>query len=164
MDYLKKREEIKKDELKYLKNKNDEYKAKNSDAERRLERKFYLIFFLESSLFQKRRKQNRNAKREPRILEHRQSIFRFQIFQLWTSIPILIFLILWSTSRSRRQNSTFLLRKLLQKLKKLKGISHGFFNKEGGKSKGIYQSLNCGPGSNDKKKHIKQITKNIKNH
>ena len=42
MDYLKKREEIMKDELKYLKNKNDEYKAKNSDAERRLERKFYL--------------------------------------------------------------------------------------------------------------------------
>ena len=50
-----------------------------------------------------------------------------------------------------------------KKLKKLKGISHGFFNKEGGKSKGIYQSLNCGPGSNDKKKHIKQNLEIVKN-
>ena len=50
-----------------------------------------------------------------------------------------------------------------KKLKKLKGISHGFFNKEGGKSKGIYQSLNCGHGSNDKKKHIKQNLKIVKN-
>ena len=50
-----------------------------------------------------------------------------------------------------------------KKLKKLKDISHGFFNKEGGKSKGIYQSLNCGPGSNDKKKHIKQNLKIVKN-
>ena len=45
----------------------------------------------------------------------------------------------------------------------MKDISHGFFNKEGGKSKGIYQSLNCGPGSNDKKKHIKQNLKIVKN-
>ena len=50
-----------------------------------------------------------------------------------------------------------------KKLKKLKGISHGFFNKEGGKSKGIYQSLNCGPGSNDKKKNIKQNLEIVKN-
>ena len=50
-----------------------------------------------------------------------------------------------------------------KKLKKLKDISHGFFNKEGGKSKGIYQSLNCGPGSNDKKKYIKQNLKIVKN-
>ena len=50
-----------------------------------------------------------------------------------------------------------------KKLKKLKDISHGFFNKEGGKSKGIYQSLNCGPGSNDKKKHIEQNLKIVKN-
>ena len=50
-----------------------------------------------------------------------------------------------------------------KKLKKLKDISHGFFNKEGGKSKGIYQSLNCGPGSNDKKKHIKQNLEIVKN-
>ena len=33
-------------------------------------------------------------------------------------------------------------------------IKHGFFNKKGGVSKGIYQSLNCGPGSNDNKRAI----------
>ena len=35
--------------------------------------------------------------------------------------------------------------------KNLRNISHGFFNSNGGKSKGIYKSLNCGPGSKDKK-------------
>ncbi len=40
--------------------------------------------------------------------------------------------------------------------KKFKGIKHGFFNKVGGKSKGIYQSLNCGPGSKDNKIDIKK--------
>ena len=29
------------------------------------------------------------------------------------------------------------------------GIAHGFFGRRGGVSKGIYESLNCGPGSND---------------
>ena len=33
-------------------------------------------------------------------------------------------------------------------------ISHGFFNRSGGFSKGIYKSLNCGVGSNDKKENI----------
>ena len=33
-------------------------------------------------------------------------------------------------------------------------IKHGFFNKKGGASKGIYQSLNCGLGSNDNKRAI----------
>ena len=33
-------------------------------------------------------------------------------------------------------------------------IKHGFFNKKGGVSKGIYQSLNCGPGSNDNKRAV----------
>ena len=50
-----------------------------------------------------------------------------------------------------------------KKLKKFKEIKHGFFNRDGGKSKGIYQSLNCGPGSNDKKLNVKknlQIAKN----
>ena len=41
-----------------------------------------------------------------------------------------------------------------KKLNKLNGISHGFFNRCGGKSKGIYKSLNCGPGSNDKRINI----------
>ena len=33
-------------------------------------------------------------------------------------------------------------------------IRHGFFNKKGGRSKGIYKSLNCGTGSKDKKKNV----------
>ena len=44
-------------------------------------------------------------------------------------------------------------------LKKFKNIEHGFFNSKGGVSKGIYKSLNCGPGSKDKK-HF--INKNLK--
>ena len=49
--------------------------------------------------------------------------------------------------------------------KKLLGkqITHGFFNKVGGKSKGIYKSLNCGPGSKDKKINIKKNLKVVKN-
>ena len=43
-----------------------------------------------------------------------------------------------------------------KKLSKLNEISHGFFNKKGGVSKGIYKSLNCGIGSNDKKTDIKK--------
>ena len=35
-----------------------------------------------------------------------------------------------------------------------KKIKHGFFNRIGGKSNGIYKSLNCGLGSKDKKKKI----------
>ncbi len=48
--------------------------------------------------------------------------------------------------------------KLLSKYKK---ISHGFFNKSGGYSKGIYKSLNCGPGSNDSKKNINKNLKKV---
>ena len=33
-------------------------------------------------------------------------------------------------------------------------IIHCFFNRENGVSKGIYKSLNCGPGSKDNKKNI----------
>ncbi len=50
-----------------------------------------------------------------------------------------------------------------KKLNKLKGINHGFFSSKGGKSKGIYQSLNCGPGSNDKKINIIKNLKIVKN-
>ena len=46
-----------------------------------------------------------------------------------------------------------------KKLLKQKKISHGFFNKNGGKSNGIYKSLNCGLGSNDQKDKVK---KNLK--
>ena len=41
-----------------------------------------------------------------------------------------------------------------KKLKEFKDIKHGFFNRKGGKSTGIYKSLNCGIGSNDKKKNV----------
>ncbi len=39
-------------------------------------------------------------------------------------------------------------------LEKFKNIKHGFFNKKGGVSSGIYKSLNCGIGSNDKKNNV----------
>ncbi len=50
-----------------------------------------------------------------------------------------------------------------KKLSKEKKICHGFFNRLGGKSKGIYESLNCGPGSNDKKDYVKSNLKIAKN-
>ena len=40
------------------------------------------------------------------------------------------------------------------KFKKFKNIKHCFFSRKGGFSKGIYQSLNCGKGSKDKKKNV----------
>ena len=46
-----------------------------------------------------------------------------------------------------------------EKLSKYKKIKHGFFNRKGGQSKGIYKSLNCGMGSLDNKKNI---NKNLK--
>ncbi len=49
-----------------------------------------------------------------------------------------------------------------KKLLKQKKINHGFFNRNGGKSDGIYKSLNCGPGSNDKKNRIKKNLKIVK--
>ena len=50
-----------------------------------------------------------------------------------------------------------------KKLSKFEKISHGFFNRSGGKSIGIYKSLNCGPGSKDKKSKVKQNLKIVKN-
>ena len=53
-----------------------------------------------------------------------------------------------------------------KKLSKIKTIKHGFFNKTGGKSKKIYKSLNCGPGSKDNpsnvKKNLEIVKKKIK--
>ena len=40
------------------------------------------------------------------------------------------------------------------KLKKFKNIKHCFFSRKNGFSKGLYESLNCGMGSNDKKENI----------
>jgi polyphenol oxidase len=52
-----------------------------------------------------------------------------------------------------------------KKLSKIKYLKHGFFNSVGGQSKNIYKSLNCGPGSKDKKSNIKKnlqiVRKNI---
>ena len=52
-----------------------------------------------------------------------------------------------------------------KKLSKFKNIRHGFFNRNGGASKGIYKSLNCGRGSNDKnrdiRKNINKVCKKI---
>ena len=50
-----------------------------------------------------------------------------------------------------------------KKLSNQKKISHGFFNKNGGKSNGIYKSLNCGPGSRDDKNKIKENLSIVKN-
>ena len=49
-----------------------------------------------------------------------------------------------------------------KKLSKIKTIKHGFFNKIGGKSKKIYKSLNCGPGSKDKPSNIKKNLQIVK--
>ena len=53
-----------------------------------------------------------------------------------------------------------------KKLSKIKTVKHGFFNKTGGKSKKIYKSLNCGPGSKDNpldvKKNLQIVKKKIK--
>mgnify|MGYP001268480242 FL=1 len=49
-----------------------------------------------------------------------------------------------------------------KKLSKFSEISHGFFNKKTGISKGIYKSLNCGIGSNDKKANVKKNLEIVK--
>ena len=49
-----------------------------------------------------------------------------------------------------------------KKLSSFSEISHGFFNKNGGVSKGIYKSLNCVVGSKDKKINIKKNLKIVK--
>jgi len=49
-----------------------------------------------------------------------------------------------------------------KKLFKQRKIVHGFFNKNGGTSTGIYKSLNCGIGSKDKRNNIKQNLKIVK--
>jgi len=41
-----------------------------------------------------------------------------------------------------------------KKLSRFKNIEHAFFNKLGGKSSGIFKSLNCGLGSSDIKKNV----------
>ena len=54
-----------------------------------------------------------------------------------------------------------------KKLTIIKNLKHGFFNRNGGKSKNIFKSLNCGPGSKDKtsniKKNLEIVRKKISN-
>ena len=50
-----------------------------------------------------------------------------------------------------------------KKLSRFKGIEHAFFNRLGGKSTGIFKSLNCGPGSSDKKNNIQKNLKIVGN-
>ena len=50
-----------------------------------------------------------------------------------------------------------------KKLKKIKNLNHCFFSRKSGFSKGIYKSLNCGPGSDDNKKDIKKNLKFVSN-
>ena len=50
-----------------------------------------------------------------------------------------------------------------KKLSKFKEIEHAFFNRLGGKSTGIYKSLNCGLGSSDNKNNIFENLALVKN-
>ncbi len=50
-----------------------------------------------------------------------------------------------------------------EKLLKIKTLKHGFFNKTGGRSKKIYKSLNCGPGSKDNPADVKKNLQIVKN-
>jgi len=50
-----------------------------------------------------------------------------------------------------------------KKLSKFKNIQHAFFNRLGGKSTGIFKSLNCGKGSSDSKKNIMKNLKTVSN-
>ena len=50
-----------------------------------------------------------------------------------------------------------------KKLKKIKNLNHCFFSRKSGFSKGIYKSLNCGPGSDDNKKDVKKNLKFVSN-
>lgn len=43
-----------------------------------------------------------------------------------------------------------------ERLSALPGIAHGFFTRRGGVSTGIYQSLNCGAGSDDKPENVQE--------
>ncbi len=43
----------------------------------------------------------------------------------------------------------------------LDGIRHGFFTREGGVSEGIYDSLNCGHGSQDDRAHVSENRRRV---
>ena len=43
----------------------------------------------------------------------------------------------------------------------LPGIAHGFFGREGGVSAGLYNSLNCGPGSKDAREAVMENRRRV---
>ena len=49
-----------------------------------------------------------------------------------------------------------------KKLAKIKNLRHGFFNSTGDKSRKIYKSLNCGPGSKDLPSNVKKNLEIVK--
>jgi hypothetical protein len=46
------------------------------------------------------------------------------------------------------------MKRLRAQILDLAGITHGFFGRDGGVSSGLYESLNCGPGSSDDSKAV----------
>ena len=64
-----------------------------------------------------------------------------------------LFKVMLVTNKKINLNQDFKLIKS-KKLSRFKSIKHGFFNKLGGKSKGVYKSLNCGSGSYDNKENV----------
>jgi YfiH family protein len=51
-----------------------------------------------------------------------------------------------------------------QILKRVPGIRHGFFTREGGVSTGLYASLNCGPGSSDAPGNVAENRQRVARH
>jgi YfiH family protein len=49
-------------------------------------------------------------------------------------------------------------------LKTLSGIRHGFFTRQGGVSRGVYASLNCGFGSSDDPKFVSENRRRVAHH
>jgi polyphenol oxidase len=47
-------------------------------------------------------------------------------------------------------------------LSNLPGIGHGFFGRTGGVSEGIFESLNCGPGSGDDPAHVAENRRRVR--
>jgi len=45
-----------------------------------------------------------------------------------------------------------------------RGITHGFFSRNGGASAGIYASLNCGPASKDDAAHVRENRRRVARH
>ena len=49
-------------------------------------------------------------------------------------------------------------------LASLPGVRHGFFTRAGGVSRGLYASLNCGPGSSDESSHVAENRGRVARH